>query len=157
MSHWFQLLHCGEVYSKALAGKGVYSISVGHGTYQARAQPRLGADWRQSFLTAGEVLPQQKPGVKFTGCLCSTHRSEYSGVSAMYLVLISCYYCSALLWFLFWPSGTTVKLANSDEITLHTGTITTCDIYPGASDALCRCLESMNPTRSFCSTNCQDT
>lgn len=35
VSNGFLLLHYGKVYSKALAGKGVHSLSLGHGTYQA--------------------------------------------------------------------------------------------------------------------------
>lgn len=34
VSNGFLLLHYGKACSKALAGKGVHSLSVGHGTYQ---------------------------------------------------------------------------------------------------------------------------
>lgn len=73
-----------------------------------------------------------------------------AGVSAMHLVPISYYYCSILLWFIFWPGGTTGKLlANSDEITLHTATIFTCGICAEVFEALRRCLESMNPLKKL--------
>ena len=177
ISHWFQLLHYSKAPSKTLAGRGVYTLSGAISRQEAYRLVDTGGSWglhctelgheligcSYSHLTDTQgwlkvALPYSRASTTSAVLQSKVHKAPLFntqiqrtvGVSAMYLVLIPYYYCSTLLWLIFWPGGTTIKLlASSDEITLHIVAITTCAICAEVFDALRRCLESMNPVKKL--------